>query len=85
MLVQQMVTPENPPIHIKKEINQRCKFTEFVILDFSGIFYSKKPILKVKYFNDRNNAFDFQYTELTPLRKVGQIIPFNFLFCSRCL
>ena len=32
---------------VEKEINPRCKFTKFVILDFSQIFYSEKPILKV--------------------------------------
>ena len=32
---------------VEKEINQRCKLTEFVILDFSEIFYSEKPIMKV--------------------------------------
>ena len=34
-------------ITVDLEINPRCKSTEFVILDFSEIFYYEKPILKV--------------------------------------
>ena len=32
---------------VEKEISPRCKLTKFVILDFSEIFHSEMPILKV--------------------------------------
>ena len=34
-------------INVEMEINPRCKSTEFVILEFSEIFYYEKPIQKV--------------------------------------
>ena len=61
--------------NVEKEINPRCKYTEFVILDFSEISYSKEPILSHNSNNTvnvRHNISDFHYTELTPLGKVPQ-------------